>query len=52
LANIDQDDVIREGFPDMTPKDFMNMFAEANNTHEAIWVNRIEFEYLEWTHVG
>lgn len=48
LCTIDQAEVIREGFPDMTPKEFIAFFLEGhkcvNGSMEM--VNRIEFEYL------
>lgn len=47
LDAITQDDVVREGFPDMTPLQFIEMFCK---THQgctpATVINRIEFKYL------
>jgi len=47
LNAITQDEVILEGFPDMTPDEFIDMFCRSHKgcTPESI-VNRIEFEYL------
>ena len=46
LLRITHDDVKREGFPDMTPYEFVNMFCEHNGCLTDDVVNRIEFEYL------
>lgn len=47
LDEITPADVVREGFPEMTPLQFIEMFCE---THQgctpATIVNRIEFKYL------
>jgi hypothetical protein len=43
-------EMVREGFPDLTPWQFIVMFAKANNLGESAGfaaVNRIEFEYLD-----
>lgn len=48
LSLIDQDDVIKEGFPEMKPWDFIKMFVQHMNPSggtQAI-VTRIEFKYL------
>ena len=37
----------REGFPDLTPAEFVLMFCEANRVPDYAEVNRIEFEYVE-----
>lgn len=37
---------IREGFPEMSPDDFIEMFCEANRCDPGVTVNRIEYEYL------
>lgn len=39
-------EVAREGFPDLTPDEFVAMFCEANNCRPDTTVTRIEFEYL------
>lgn len=48
LMDITQEDVIREGFPDMTPEQFVAFFCATHggscNPHTI--VNRIEFEHL------
>ena len=36
-----------EGFPDMTPREFIQMFCDANGCRPHVPVNRIEFEYLD-----
>lgn len=47
LDAITPDDVVREGFPNMTPLQFIELFCQ---THQgctpATIVNRIEFKYL------
>lgn len=40
-------DLVREGFPNMTPFEFVEMFCKANNCVPDAWVNRIEFKYLK-----
>lgn len=47
LYFINQEDVIKEGFPDWTPKDFMKFICDHHKCDVDIEVNRIEFEYLE-----
>jgi hypothetical protein len=37
----------REGFPDMTPKDFVEMYCKANRCQPQEEVTRIEFEYVK-----
>lgn len=41
----------REGFPELTPNGFVDMFCRANgcdpNLPQLAWVNRIEFEYVD-----
>lgn len=44
LDAIDQADVIREGFPDMTPAEFVAMFCQHMGCEPSQAVNRIEFE--------
>lgn len=47
LSLITQDDCAREGFPGMTPGEFVEMFCK---THKGVRpttpINRIEFEYI------
>lgn len=47
LDAITQADVIREGFPDWTPDQFIDMFTTHNKCSRDYPVNRIEFEYME-----
>jgi len=46
LDAIDQKDVVREGFPDMTPDDFIEMYMKANKCSRDHPVQRIEFVYI------
>ena len=46
LNAITQEDVIREGFPQMTPSDFVAMFSQHNNVRPHEHITRIEFEYM------
>ena len=48
LCVITPKDVIREGFKDMTPQEFINFFMEGHKCPNGPleMVNRIEFEYL------
>jgi hypothetical protein len=46
---IDAVDLIREGFPRMTPFDFVVMFMKANRCRFDKEINRIEFNYVEET---
>ena len=42
---------IREGFPNLTPREFVEMFCKANRPCEPTWiVTRIEFDYPEVPH--
>lgn len=50
LKAINQHDVIREGFPHMTPADFIAMFCKAHKARHCTpdtVVNRIEFKFLD-----
>jgi hypothetical protein len=47
LNKITKEDCIREGFPQMGPRDFVEMFCNHNKCEETKTVNRIVFEYLE-----
>lgn len=51
LNAITQSDCISEGFPDMTPNDFVEMFCRVNRWEPDKDVNRIEFRYIEDQHV-
>lgn len=46
LNRINAMDVIREGFPKMTPREFIDLFCRANTCKPDVTVNRIEFEYV------
>ena len=46
LDYITPEDVVREGFPDWNPQDFIDMFCRHNKCQRNIKVNRIKFEYL------
>ena len=47
LFTISQEEVIREGFPEMSPKEFILMFMKANKLRNSeLFVTRIEFEYI------
>ena len=47
LNTITQEDVIKEGFPDWTPEQFIDMYCKHNHIKPEDMVNRIEFEYVE-----
>ncbi|WP_010588549.1 ASCH domain-containing protein [Schlesneria paludicola] len=47
LNSITQDDVIREGFPNMAPREFVRMFVDSHETAtNRSTVTRIEFDYV------
>ena len=46
LDLITDDDVAREGFPDMGRDEFLQMFCEQHNCFESQLITRIQFEYL------
>lgn len=46
LDAITQEDVLREGFPHMTPEGFVTMFCKHNGCEPRQTVNRIEFKHL------
>jgi len=47
LSAITPEDVVREGFPDMTTGEFMEMFCKSHKGCTAqTTVNRIEFKYV------
>ncbi len=46
LNQIAPDDVRREGFPEMTPEQFVEFFCKANRCKPYAWVTRIEFERM------
>lgn len=41
------EEVVKEGFPAMTPTQFVEMFCEHNKVEPARPVNRIEFEHVQ-----
>jgi hypothetical protein len=43
------EEVVREGFPQMTGQEFAAMFCRANGVTLDTMVTRIEFEYVEET---
>ena len=47
LNKITKEDCIREGFPEMAPREFVEMFCKHNKYEETKTVNRIVFEYQE-----
>lgn len=52
LCKITKEDCIKEGFPEMSPEQFVNMFCKANKWASYMDVNRIEFRYLKDQHAG
>lgn len=40
-------EVLAEGFPDLSPAEFVAMFCQANDCKPSTRVTRIEFEYVE-----
>ncbi len=51
VTNYPQEEMVREGLPDLTPGDFWLMFVRANGWGRSCilrhHVNRIEFEYVD-----
>lgn len=47
LADITQEDVIKEGFPDWTPEQFIQFIYDNYGKHPCEKIHRIEFEYLD-----
>ncbi|WP_424974291.1 ASCH domain-containing protein [Dinoroseobacter sp. S124A] len=47
LNQITQDDVVREGFPDWKPADFVRMLVDHYRIDPSKECNRIEFKYIE-----
>lgn len=53
LAAISLEECVREGFPELSPRQFMSLFMTANpKARPETIVNRIEFEYIEETKEG
>jgi len=46
LSSITVEDCVREGFPEMSPVEFVEFFCEHNKGTSEMMVNRIEFEYI------
>ncbi len=46
LCTITKNDCIREGFPDLTPCEFVKMLCDHSGVLPSITVNRIEFKYI------
>lgn len=47
LLEITKEDVVREGFPEMSPADFIAMFCKHMKCDQTTLVNRIEFKFVE-----
>lgn len=47
LDRITAADVVREGFPNLTRRQFIDLFCRANKCRPDTVVNRIEFEYVK-----
>jgi len=47
LNSITQEDVIREGFPDWTPQDFIDFLVTHYKCEPDKLINRIEFKYID-----
>lgn len=50
LGDITQEDVVLEGFPEMTPDQFVEMFCNAHASRKVTGdtvVNRIQFKYMD-----
>jgi hypothetical protein len=52
LRTITQEECAREGFPDLTPVQFVEMFCGANGCSPAEEINRIEFKRFKEESVG
>jgi len=46
LGCIKQDEVVREGFPEMRPRDFVAMFCKNMKCNEFAWVTVIRFKFI------
>ena len=47
LYAIDKNDCVKEGFPKMSPVEFINMFIDEMGCSDYDFVTRIEFEYIK-----
>jgi len=52
LCDISEDEVIREGFPGMTPAEFVAMYVDAFHIEPSDTVRRIAFEHIHHTICG
>ena len=52
LSNIKKHDLIKEGFPNMSPREFVTMFCKMNRCEDWSMVTRIEFQYLTRSDTG
>jgi hypothetical protein len=46
LNLVDQEDVIKEGFPDWTPPEFIDMYCKHNKRTPESIITRLEYQYL------
>ncbi|MCR4374198.1 MAG: hypothetical protein NUW22_05055 [Acidobacteria bacterium] len=46
-GGVSQSDVWREGFPQMSPEQFIDMFCHHNKCERTAEITRIHFEYME-----
>ncbi len=46
LNEITKEDCVKEGFPDLTPSEFVDMIVKHYNCSRFDTINRIEFEYV------
>ncbi|MDH4263970.1 MAG: ASCH domain-containing protein [Spirochaetia bacterium] len=46
LGDITQDECIKEGFPNMSPNEFVKMIQDHYKCSDNNYMNRIEFEYI------
>lgn len=47
MESIDDADLVREGFPEMSRSEFVEMFCRTHKCSSGQMVNRIEFEYID-----
>jgi hypothetical protein len=46
ISRITQEDVVKEGFPDWTPDEFIEFYCRGNRCHQHILCTRIEFRRI------
>jgi hypothetical protein len=46
INTITEDEVVKEGFPELSPSEFVEMYCKANKCKPTDLCRRIEFEYL------